>query len=183
MNMSKCAFAITTPKVTKAVRDFFDCDSLQGAEIENQKSQMSCVIFDSHWKQRLFGDEYMTPSSTGGAQFISPITFAFLEELGWYRMKYSNTTPLIPGAQWGYKSGCEFVNEKCIDDHGNPKGNWEKFSGVTKNRRRSTLITTPRGQTLHTVNGDDQSGRLMQRYVISEVQCTHMVYPSIRWTL
>jgi len=119
-NLGKCSFAISTPRVVETVREFFDCPSLQGAELDNRIKQPSCSFFDSHWKQRLFGDEYMTPSVTGGAQFISPVTFAFLEDLGWYKMDYSKTTPLIQGAHWGYKEGCNFVNNQCINEHGNP---------------------------------------------------------------
>ena len=119
-NIGHCSFAISTPRVVRTVRDFFDCPTLSGAELDNRSKTPSCRFFDSHWKQRILGDEYMTPATTGGAQFISPITFAFLEDLGWYRMDYTKTTPLIQGAHWGYKEGCDFVNKPCINEFGNP---------------------------------------------------------------
>jgi hypothetical protein len=118
-NIGKCSFAITTPRVVRTVREFFDCPNLIGAELDNRFSTPRCTFFDSHWKQRIFGDEFMTPSITGGAQYISPVTFAFLEDLGWYKMDYSKATPLIRGAHWGYKEGCDFVQQKCINENGN----------------------------------------------------------------
>ena len=111
---SDCAFAITTPKVSAMSRAFFGCDSVAGAELENQSTHLTCEIFDSHWKKRLFGDEFMTATFGSGTPFISPVTFAFLEDTGWYKVNYSLTTSLVPGAHSGYKAGCSFVKKKCV---------------------------------------------------------------------
>ena len=49
---------IVTPEVKAAVRDHFDCPSLNGAQLENQDgSSGSC--FGSHWEERLFMDDLM----------------------------------------------------------------------------------------------------------------------------
>lgn len=118
----ECTFAISTPTVVAMTRNFFDCSTMVGAELENQSDRTvsSCTLLDSHWKQRVFGDEFMTPSATGGLQYVSAITFAFLDDTGWYRMNYGLTTTLHPGSFWGYKKGCPFVNEKCMNDAGIP---------------------------------------------------------------
>ena len=109
----ECAFAITTPAVVAVSRWFFDCPTLAGAELENQAASDPCSIVDPHWKTRLFKGEYMTSHQDENVQYISPITWAFLDDTGWYRMNYNATTALVRGAFWGYKAGCDFVNSPC----------------------------------------------------------------------
>ena len=117
VNRGNCAFAITTPKVKAAAREFFDCDELEGMELENQNDIGSLYFLDSHWKARLVYGEIMSshtrPSTT---PFVSAMTFAFFEDSGWYQMDYSMTSTPVRGATWGYKAGCAFVQEKCIND-------------------------------------------------------------------
>ena len=118
MHRDECIFRITTPRVAAMARVFFDCPSLAGAELENQRSEVSCQILDSHWKQRVFGEEYMTAVAARTHAEVSPVTFAFLEDTGWYRMNYAMTTALVPGAHFGFKAGCSFVNDQCISSEG-----------------------------------------------------------------
>ena len=54
---------MTLPTVLQEVRDFFDCPSLEGAELENQEGN-GCSIVGSHWEQRVFAGELMSPVST-----------------------------------------------------------------------------------------------------------------------
>jgi hypothetical protein len=110
----ECVFVVKTPRVAAMAKWFFNCPEITGAELENQRSQLSCQIIDSHWKQRLFGDEYMTAIAPELHGEVSPITFAFLEDTGWYRMNYAMTTAMVPGAHFGFKAGCAFVGRKCI---------------------------------------------------------------------
>ena len=115
-NKHECLFAITTPMVAAMAKAYLGCDGVKGAELENQESSPSCQILPSHLKERLFGDEYMTSFQSQSHDFISPVTFALLEDSGWYRMNYFMTTALIPGAMWGYKAGCPFSTDKCLTD-------------------------------------------------------------------
>jgi hypothetical protein len=45
---------ITTPMVQKHVRKFFNCTTLQGAEVEGKLAQGSDASILDHWDQRLF---------------------------------------------------------------------------------------------------------------------------------
>ena len=114
-NPGNCAFAIVTPKVRDAARAYFGCSTLEGMELENQRAP-SCEIIDSHWKARLVSGEYMTANIDPNHNFVSPMSFALLEDTGWYQMDYSMTTNLVPGAMLGYLDGCAFVQQKCVSD-------------------------------------------------------------------
>ena len=104
---------MVTPRVLQAARDFFDCPTLNGAELENQIDD-GCKFQGSHWEQRIFNNELM--SSYGqSTNRISPITLALFEDSGWYVANYSNADSFQYGMDWGYKQGCEFVMEKCIN--------------------------------------------------------------------
>jgi leishmanolysin-like peptidase len=116
LNKHECAFVVTTPRVVAMSRLYFDCPTLTGPELENQLKRVSCSIIDSHWKERLLGDEYMTSMASNVNGIVSAITFGFLEDTGWYRMNYGVTTPVVPGSVYGYKTGCPFVLDKCFDD-------------------------------------------------------------------
>jgi leishmanolysin-like peptidase len=114
----ECIFILKTPRVAAMSKWYFDCPTARGAELENQRSEISCTILDSHWKQRLFGEEYMTSVAASLHGEISPVTFAFLEDTGWYRMNYAMTTALVPGGHFGFKAGCGFVGQPCVNSQG-----------------------------------------------------------------
>ena len=116
-NVANCAFAAVSPAVKSAARDYFGCDTIQGREFENSGSPR-CNIVDPHWKTRFVHNELMTPTSTSTQAFISPMTFAFLQDSGWYQVDYSRTTRLVEGAFWGFKEGCGFVHGRCPTNTG-----------------------------------------------------------------
>ena len=51
---------MVTPRVAAVARDIFGCDSLIGAELENQPTSGS-ACYGSHWEQRLYMNELMAP--------------------------------------------------------------------------------------------------------------------------
>ena len=102
---------IVTPRVRSIVRDIFGCNSLRGAEIENQPTSVTAdTCHGSHWDQRLFMNEFMAPVASHEAVY-SPLTLAILEDSGWYKAHYNMSYPLI----WGRGQGCSFVNQKCVN--------------------------------------------------------------------
>ena len=115
----ECSFTLVTPRVAAMAKAYFGCPQLQGAELENQTGGPNCHILESHWKERLFGHEIMTSTSSTMHSEVSPLTFAFLEDTGWYRMNYMMTTSLLPGASFGFKAGCAFVQKRCVSSRGN----------------------------------------------------------------
>lgn len=96
---------IVTPRVRDAVRDHFNCDSLEGAEIENQGGVGTEF---THWEKRLFENEAMTGTYTQNPVF-SRLTLALMEDTGWYKANYSMADEL----DWGRHLGCKFAKSSC----------------------------------------------------------------------
>ena len=96
---------IVTPRVKKEVRKHFKCPSLEGAEIENQGGLGTEY---THWEKRLFENEAMTGTYTQNPVF-SRITFALMEDTGWYKANYSKADEL----DWGKGLGCLFTKASC----------------------------------------------------------------------
>lgn len=98
---------VVTPRVVAAARDHFGCHEMDGVPLEDGGDE---TTVDSHWEKRIFRNELMTGSSDHTA-VISKITLALLEDMGWYRVDYTQAEHL----EWGYGMGCNFVNSKCSD--------------------------------------------------------------------
>ncbi|XP_037292230.1 leishmanolysin-like peptidase isoform X2 [Manduca sexta] len=96
---------IVTPRVVREVREHFNCSELEGAELEDQGGDGTAL---THWEKRVFENEAMTGTHTQNSVF-SRITFAMMEDTGWYRAEYSHATPL----DWGKGLGCKFARTSC----------------------------------------------------------------------
>ena len=118
MYPNHCAIAIVTEKVVEKTREYFGCSSAKGMEIENGGERRSCspILYDTHWKKRLFFGELMDYQSHIRFNFVSPITLALLEDSGWYKVDYSVIPdPPVPGMTWGHLKGCPFLFDKCVE--------------------------------------------------------------------
>ncbi|XP_013144532.1 PREDICTED: leishmanolysin-like peptidase isoform X2 [Papilio polytes] len=103
--MSRTFHMIVTPRVVKEVREHFNCSDLEGAELEDQGGDGTAL---THWEKRVFENEAMTGTHTQNSVF-SRITFALMEDTGWYRAEYSHASPL----HWGRGLGCRFAMASC----------------------------------------------------------------------
>ncbi|XP_050676870.1 leishmanolysin-like peptidase [Leptidea sinapis] len=103
--MERTFHMIVTPRVVREVRDHFNCSTLEGAELEDQGGDGTAL---THWEKRLFENEAMTGTHTQNSVF-SRITFAMLEDTGWYRADYTHAAPL----HWGKNLGCAFATTSC----------------------------------------------------------------------
>ena len=110
------ARALTTPRVVRAARRHFGCDSLQGAMLEDGGG---AGTGGSHWEMRIFRDEYMTGSANVGPRFVSELTLAAFSDSGWYQVDSAMADPL----SWGSGAGCEFATGPCVG------GQWEARAG------------------------------------------------------
>ncbi|RLN54756.1 hypothetical protein BBJ29_007586 [Phytophthora kernoviae] len=94
---------MVTPKVAAFVKSHFNCSSLVGAEIE-QQDDSGCI--GSHWEERIFEPEYMTPVNSFRNVF-SALTLAFFEDSGWYRAPtkggddFADYCPINTGYSYG----------------------------------------------------------------------------------
>ena len=97
---------IITEKVVKFAKNYFNCDELDGVELENQNN-----IPWSHWEARILLGEYMTSSPYTPEQVISEFTLALLEDSGWYKINYF-TGGLM---RFGKNKGCNFLKKDCVN--------------------------------------------------------------------
>ncbi|XP_026483099.2 leishmanolysin-like peptidase isoform X1 [Vanessa tameamea] len=103
--ISRTFHMIVTPRVVKEVRDHFNCSTLEGAELEDQGGDGTAL---THWEKRVFENEAMTGTHTQNSVF-SRVTFAMMEDTGWYRADYTHAAPL----DWGKGLGCNFAMTSC----------------------------------------------------------------------
>lgn len=98
---------MVTPNVLAYVRQHFGCDTLNGAELENHEQD---VCIGSHWEERIFQPEFMSPVLSNTHNVVSGLTLAFFEDSGWYHADQSLGELL----HWGAKRGCDFAIESCF---------------------------------------------------------------------
>lgn len=106
--------SIVTPKVATVARNQFDCQELNGAQLENQPTgENSCT--GDHWDERMYYPEALSGVISPTTNVLSPLTLALLEDSGWYKANYTkaNVSP------WGHGVGCDFVSSPCLVGGGN----------------------------------------------------------------
>ncbi|KAF0700216.1 Aste57867_9270 [Aphanomyces stellatus] len=97
---------LTTSTALAFARAHFNCPSLAGVEIEN--GDPGCL--GSHWEERLYGPELMTPV-IDYRNTISGLTLAYFQDTGWYQANFTAAMPLY----WGNNQGCAFTTNNCIN--------------------------------------------------------------------
>ena len=100
---------INSTRVVNAGKKYFNCDSLEGVELENFGGS---GLAGSHWEGRILLGEYMNSNVYGLDRAISELTLALLEDTGYYKANYY-TGGLM---QFGRNKGCEFLDSKCINN-------------------------------------------------------------------
>ena len=96
----------TGENVIKQAKRHFNCDNIEGIELENQGGDGSV---GSHWEARIMLGDYMI-STDYPEIVISEISLALLEDTGWYYVNYY-TGGLF---RHGKGLGCDFLNNKCV---------------------------------------------------------------------
>jgi leishmanolysin len=72
---------VGSPRVVRAARLQFGCDSLGGAMLEDGGGAGTA---STHWEMRWFRDEYMVGSSSPGKKFFSALSAALFADSGWW---------------------------------------------------------------------------------------------------
>ena len=88
----------TTTTESPLARNFFDCPTLEGVELENQPTGDG-ECWGSHWEERIYEQELMTALSQTRTMY-SALTLAFFEDSGWY---YANFSHAGEHDYWGYR--------------------------------------------------------------------------------
>ena len=82
--------ATVYPRVVEEVRRHFNCSDLEGAELEGQGGDGTAL---THWEKRIFQNEAMTGTVHTENPVYSRLTFALLEDSGWYLPNYDLASP------------------------------------------------------------------------------------------
>lgn len=96
-------YQLILPKLVAFARKYYNCDSLEGLDLENDETSPG-----SHWEDSIFRDENMSPIDRPNKQ-ISNFTLNFLESTGWYLVDYSKAMPYL----FGNERGCGFAQSAC----------------------------------------------------------------------
>ncbi|XP_059085081.1 leishmanolysin-like peptidase [Tigriopus californicus] len=99
---------MVTPKVVEEVRKHFGCPTLEGAELEDQGGDGTAL---THWEKRIFQNEAMTGTVHTQNPVYSRMTFALMEDSGWYLPNYD----LAENIEWGKGLGCDFAQKSCME--------------------------------------------------------------------
>ncbi|KAL3919121.1 MAG: hypothetical protein SGILL_003911, partial [Bacillariaceae sp.] len=101
--------SIVTPKVRAMARNQFNCQSLEGAKLENQPTGSDSCTGD-HWDEHDYYPEALSGVISPTTNILSHLTLALFEDSGWYVANYTQGK-MNP---WGLGAGCEFVNGPCL---------------------------------------------------------------------
>ena len=97
---------IITPRVVEAAKKHYNCDSLDGVELENNGGEGTR---NNHWEARTMLTDYMIGIDYDDVT-ISEITLGLFEDSGWYKVNHY-TGGLF---RFGKNEGCNFLTSKCI---------------------------------------------------------------------
>ena len=99
----KTVTLLTSPTVVDKYREYFGCDTLAGAELEDEGGSGSA---GSHFDRRVLPTEMMTGS---GGNILSVLTLAALQDTGHYTAVFSNAESMV----FAQNAGCGFHESKC----------------------------------------------------------------------
>ena len=104
---------IKTPRVQSFVRSNFNCNSLEGAPLEDKGPAGK----SAHWEKEFFGNEYMT-SATVINPVISDLSWALFVDSGWYQFRENAILPngnelKTETLTWSIDKGCDVYDKQC----------------------------------------------------------------------
>eukprot|EP00486_Rosalina_sp_Unknown_P000040 CAMPEP_0201564410 /NCGR_PEP_ID=MMETSP0190_2-20130828/2695_1 /ASSEMBLY_ACC=CAM_ASM_000263 /TAXON_ID=37353 /ORGANISM="Rosalina sp." /LENGTH=904 /DNA_ID=CAMNT_0047980563 /DNA_START=16 /DNA_END=2730 /DNA_ORIENTATION=+ len=118
-------FYIISPSVKQFAQTHFGCDQLIGWPLEDTGSEGSA---GAHWDERFTMSALMGSTIWGGLHFFSGLTFALMNDSGWYDIDYNYVEPYY----WAKNAGCEYFNLECIDTD-TEQSNWPQYFCVSPN--------------------------------------------------
>uniref|UniRef100_A0A5K4EV09 Leishmanolysin-like peptidase n=1 Tax=Schistosoma mansoni TaxID=6183 RepID=A0A5K4EV09_SCHMA len=90
---------LSLPKMLKEAREHFDCQELQGIELDG-----------IHFSHRIMGNDLMATYLLESTS-VSRITLAYFEDINMYEVDYS----MADDFKWGKGLGCDFVLKSCYE--------------------------------------------------------------------
>ena len=100
---------IITEASIQTARDYFNCQELNGVELESDWS---------HLKKTLYFDNIMSPIYTNEV-VLSTLEFMILHDMYFYQFDFSLLNESLGERSWGKGLGCSFVLDNCLKFHTN----------------------------------------------------------------
>lgn len=97
---------VKTPTVLREARKHFNCPTLKGLPLEYNGRESAT---GGHWSRRAMNTDYMIGRSHG-ENLISPMTLAFFQDSGWYKVDMNKHSIYF----WGKNKGCGFFEKSCV---------------------------------------------------------------------
>ncbi|GAM22687.1 hypothetical protein SAMD00019534_058620 [Acytostelium subglobosum LB1] len=127
---------LQTPAVKSFIQNHYGCDSMPGAELEDNGGSGTA---GSHWSALRIGEELMLGYAQASAP-LTGLTLSLLKDSGWYiTHQTQDVKPLV----WGLKKGCDFALKPCSASTWNFDGYWN--SNVTLNKPLVSCTATRAG--------------------------------------
>lgn len=98
---------LVSPNVLAFGRQYFNCSTLDGVELENDGGNASAA---THWESRLMFWELMTAVQKLVPGKLTGFTAALMKDTGFYDV---DPAFVVDQMDFGYKKGCRFVNDRC----------------------------------------------------------------------
>jgi len=100
------------PRLTEFAKKYFECDSLEGVEINSHTNDFVNFIAGSHFNSRMIRDDIMA-INTHRVNQLTEFTMYLLESTGWYKFDHD----MVGVSLAGRGSGCGYVNEPCVKSY------------------------------------------------------------------
>ena len=96
---------IVTPKVLAWAKTYYGCNTMDGVPLENNGDSGTA---ESHWEKFIAASEVMGPVDFNEVT-MSGLTMSFLEDTGFYKLKWS----MEENWEFGKGAGCTFISGDC----------------------------------------------------------------------
>ena len=101
---------VKLPTVVSKARAAFGCSTLEGLELEDQGGEGTA---GSHWEKMFMYGDFMQGDTGTDDWIFSDITFAVLEDSGWYSIDYSQTDSIL----WGKNVASSPISVSMLEFH------------------------------------------------------------------
>ena len=98
---------IVTEGVVNYAREYFNCSSLDGIELESDWA---------HLKKRIYFDNIMSPIYSGEI-VLSMLEFLILDDMNFYQLDLDFLNETIGETTYGNGWGCSFLYDSCLEFH------------------------------------------------------------------
>ena len=106
--LKKNVTRMNSPRVLAVARQFYNCTSLDGVEIEDGGGTGTK---GSHWEKRILASEFMNGIRSTVKAYVTDFTVAFFEDAGLYIGNYNNTETKY--MSFGRNTSCDVCDGLC----------------------------------------------------------------------